>query len=273
MWSRRALWAIAMVIVAIALVRWLVRTYEANLAFFPMRGQDSTPAAYGVAFTAATVTTSDGERLHVWHLARDNPRAQVVYFHGNGGNLSLWSDVLVGLWQQGYDVVAVDYRGYGESTGKPSEQGLYRDVDAVVGFMHDRVRHPAAPLIYWGRSLGTTMAAYAATVREPNGIVLEAGFPSMRAVVRSSPILWALSWFSSYEFPTARWMSAVRAPVLVLHGDEDSVIPYGLGQQLYAQIPGPKQFLTIAGGDHNDLEPRDAKAYWNAVATFVANLR
>jgi fermentation-respiration switch protein FrsA (DUF1100 family) len=117
------------------------------------------------------------------------------------------------------------------------------------------------------------MAAYAATVGEPNGIVLEAGFPSMRAVVRSSPVLWALSWFSSYEFPTARWMSAVRAPVLVLHGDEDSVIPYGLGQQLYAQVPGPKQFLTIAGGDHNDPEPRDAKAYWNAVATFVASVQ
>src|SRR5688572_8432976 len=83
-------------IVAVALVRWLVRTYEAQLAFFPMRGQDSTPAAYGVPFTAATVTTSDGERLHVWHLPRDNPQAQVVYFHGNGGNLSLWSDVLVG---------------------------------------------------------------------------------------------------------------------------------------------------------------------------------
>jgi uncharacterized protein len=272
MWGRRALWWIAVAIVAIALVRWLVRAYEAHLAFFPARGEDATPAAYGVPFTPATVTTSDGERLHAWHLAQDNPRAQIMYFHGNGGNLSLWSDVLVLLWRQGYDVVAFDYRGYGTSTGTPSEHGLYRDVDAVVEFARDRLRHPTAPVLYWGRSLGATMAAYAATVGEPDGIVLEAGFPSMRAVVRSSPILWALSWFSSYEFSTVRWMSAAHAPVLVVHGDADSVVPYRLGQQLYAQLPGKKQFVTIAGGDHNDPAPRDAKAYWQAVANFVADL-
>jgi fermentation-respiration switch protein FrsA (DUF1100 family) len=273
LWGRRMLWWIAAAIIAIALVRWLVRAYEARLAFFPSRGENATPAAYGVLFTVLNVTTADGEQLRGWHLARENPRAQIVYFHGNGGNLSLWSDVLVALWQQGYDVVAFDYRGYGASTGAPSERGLYRDVDAIVAFVHERLGRPGAPLIYWGRSLGTTMAAYATTLREPAGVVLEAGFPSVRAVVRSSPILWALSWFSSYEFPTARWLSAARAPVLVLHGDADSVIPYRLGQQLYAALRGRKQFVTIRGGDHNDLTPRDPKAYWDAVATFVADLQ
>jgi uncharacterized protein len=271
--SRRALWWIGAVIVLIVVVRWLVRAYEAHLAFFPTRGVDRTPAADGVPFTRGTVTTSDGERLRTWHLVRDDARARVLYFHGNGGNLSLWSEVLVELWRQGYDVAAVDYRGYGESTGAASEQGLYRDVDAFVRFVHDELPPATAPVIYWGRSLGTTMAAYAATVRLPDGVVLEAGFPSMRAVVRSSPVLWVLSWFSSYEFPTARWMSAARAPVLVLHGDADSVIPYALGEQLYAQLAGTKRFVTISGGDHNDLTPRDPKTYWDAVARFVAGLQ
>jgi len=272
-WSRRALWLIGVAIVVIVVVRWLVRAYEAHLAFFPTRGEDETPAASDLPFTPATVTTSDGEHLRSWHLVHDNPRARIVYFHGNGGNLSLWCDVLVDLWRQGYDVVAFDYRGYGESTGAPSEQGLYRDVDAFVRFVHERLPPATAPLIYWGRSLGTTMAAYAATVRPPDGVVLEAGFPSMRAVVRSSPVLWVLSWVSSYEFPTARWMAAARVPALVVHGDADSVIPYRLGQQLYAQLPGPKRLVTITGGDHNDAPPRDAKAYWEAVAGFVAEVR
>src|SRR6188474_1476016 len=94
----------------------------------------------------------------------------------------------------------------------------------------------------------------------------------MRAVVRSSPLLWALSWFSSYGFPTAGWMSTVHAPVLVVHGDSDSVVPYRLGQQLYAQLPGRKKFVTIARGEHNDAMPRDPKAYWESVAMFVADL-
>ena len=95
----------------------------------------------------------------------------------------------------------------------------------------------------------------------------------MRAVVQSSPVLWVLSWVSSYEFPTARWMAAARVPALVVHGDADSVIPYRLGQQLYAQLPGPKRLVTITGGDHNDAAPRDAKAYWEAVARFAAEVR
>jgi fermentation-respiration switch protein FrsA (DUF1100 family) len=265
--------AIVIAVLAVVVLRWLVRASEAQLAFFPMRGEDATPATYGVAFTPATVTTSDGVRLRVWHLPKEQALAQVVYFHGNGGNLSIWSDILVALRREGYDVIAFDYRGYGLSTGTPSEAGLYRDVDAVINAVQEQFRQRPIPLIYWGRSLGTAMAAYAATIRPPDGIVLEAGFPSMRTVVRSNPVLWALAWFSSYQFPTAQWMAKTKVPVLVLHGDADSVIPYRLGQELYEQLAGDKRFVTITGGDHNDAAPRDPKTYWGGVATFVADLR
>jgi len=260
-------------LVALGAVRWLVRFYEPGLAFFPARGEDATPGSYGVPFTPLNVTTADGQRLRVWHLAREDARAQFVYFHGNGGNLSLWSDVLVAISREGFDVIAFDYRGYGTSTGAPSESGLYADTDAVLKLVEERLRRPGVPLVYWGRSLGATMAAYGAAVREPAGVILESGFPSMRAVVRSSPVFWLLSWFSSYEFPTSRWMARTKARALVLHGDRDSIIPYALGQQLYEEIPGPKQFVTIKGGDHNDPTPRDADAYWRAVRQFVSELR
>lgn len=263
---------VASIALVLVLVLWLVRFYEPQLAFFPVRGEDATPASYGVPFTPMHVTTSDGARLRVWHLGREDARAQVVYFHGNGGNLSMWSDVLVGLSREGFDVVGFDYRGYGVSTSQPSERGLYQDTDAVVRLVRERLRRPGVPLIYWGRSLGSTLAAYAATVTAPSGVILEAGFPSMRSVVASNPILWALSWFSSYRFPTAEWMSKVRAPALVLHGDADSIIPYSLGQRLYEAIPGPKRFVTIEGGDHNDPAPPDGEAYWAAVIDFVRGL-
>ena len=261
------------ILAGLLLVLGLVRACEASLAFFPTRGENADPGEFDVRFTAHTITTADGERLRVWHLPNEQARAQVVYFHGNGGNLSIWSDILVAVWRAGYDVIAFDYRGYGVSTGTPSEAGLYRDVDAVVSAVPEQFRQRNIPLVYWGRSLGTTMAAYAATIRAPDGIVLEAGFPSMRAVVRSSPVLWALAWFSTYQFPTAQWMAKTNVPVLVLHGDADSVIPYRLGQELYDQLAGDKRFVTISGGDHNDAAPRDPKVYWEAVANFVANLQ
>jgi uncharacterized protein len=263
---------LVLVVVAVLVLTWLVRRAEPWLAFFPVSGETVTPDSFGIAFTPLTITTKDGERLRAWHLPREDARAQVVYFHGNGGNLSIWSDVLAGLWQERFEVIALDYRGYGLSTGRPSEQGLYRDTDATLAHLHGGLRRPDVPLIYWGRSLGTTMAAYAASRHPPDGVVLEAGFPSVRSVLETNPVMWALSWVSSYRFPTAAWMAEVRQPTLVLHGDSDRVIPYRLGQRLYATLEGPKTFVTIPGGDHNDPAPRDAEAYWRAVSEFVQSL-
>lgn len=259
--------ALSLVVLA-GLVRWA----EPHLAFFPFAGEDITPQHHGIAFTPLTITTADGERLRAWHLPRADARAQVVYFHGNGGNLSVWSDVLVGLWRERFDVVAVDYRGYGLSTGRPSEQGLYRDAEATVTYTQSHLRRADLPLLYWGRSLGSTVAAYAAARQAPDGVILEAGFPDVRAVLAGNPVLWLLSVFSTYRFPTAAWMSTVTTPTLVLHGTRDSVIPYRLGERLHDALPGPKRFVAIDGGDHNDPTPADAARYWSAVGDFVAAL-
>lgn len=261
-----------LVVVSVLVLAVLVRWVEPRFAFYPFAGEDRTPGDLGVAYRAYTVDTADGERLRLWHLPRQDAVAQVVYFHGNGGNLSLWSDILVDVVGHGYEVIAVDYRGFGLSSGAPSEQGLYRDVDATVAFATGEVRRHELPLIYWGRSIGTAMAAYAASRRAPDGVVLEAGFPDARAIVANNPLLFVLTMFASYRFPTAEWMSTVQAPVLVIHGDQDSVIPYALGQRLYESLPGRKRFVTVAGGDHNDPAPTDAAFYWGAVTDFVTSI-
>lgn len=251
----------------------LVRLLEPRLAFFPAAGEQMTPGDHGLAFTPLDVRTADGELLRAWWIPREAPLASVVYFHGNGGNLSLWSPVFAELHRHGYAVLAWDYRGYGSSTGRPSERGLYRDADAVVGLVRARgLDRAPAPLVYWGRSLGATVAAYAASVQAPDGIVLEAGFPSARELFERNPLMLGLSVFSSYRFPTAEWMSRVTAPTLVLHGTADTIIPFRMGERLYEGLPGPRRFHAIPGGDHNDLSPRDGEAYWEAVRTFVADL-
>lgn len=255
------------VVVALGLVVG-VRFLEPAFAFFPTAGETETPRDAGVPFEASTVTTRDGERLRVWTLPHPAPRALVVYFHGNGGNLSVWSPILAGVQRQGFTVIAFDYRGYGASSGHPTERGLYSDVDAIIDAFA-RTNRNAIPIIFWGRSLGTTMAAYAATIRQPDGVILESGFPDARSVTRSSPVLAFLFVFSTYRFPTADLMKKVNAPVLVMHGDNDSVIPYELGRALFDRIDGPKQFVTLHRADHNDATPPDAAAYWNAVGSFA----
>ena len=260
------------VLVGCVLLMWpLVRWMEPRLAFFPTAGEWETPQNFGVPYDGITIATADGERLRAWVMLAPAARANVVYFHGNGANLSNWSPILTGIVKRGYSVVAFDYRGYGTSTGHPTERGLYRDVDAVVKHA-STARSASIPTVYWGRSLGAAMAAYAATVQPPDGIILESGFANARAAVRGSAILVALSFFSSYRFPTAEFVNRARRPVLVMHGNRDSVIPFARGHELFDALTVPKQFFVVDGGDHNDDVPRDVEAYWSAVDRFSDGL-
>jgi fermentation-respiration switch protein FrsA (DUF1100 family) len=266
------LWVLAVLFACLIGLTVLVRLIEPRLAFFPSAGEADTPRTFGIDFDPLTLPTADGERLRAWRMPVVGARAHIVYFHGNGGNLSVWAPILAGIVRRGYSVLAIDYRGYGMSTGHPTERGLYKDVDATV----EQVRldtDRAIPVIYWGRSLGATMAAYAATVRNPDGLILESGFPDVWAVVRSAPLLVPLAAFSSYRFPTAEYVNHAGTPALVMHGDHDTVIPYALGRALFDRIAGPKEFVTLRGADHNDALPPEPTVYWNVVATFIASRR
>ena len=269
---RTVLSFLVLLVGGIALLALLVRLAEPSLAFFPQPGEDLTPERLGVPFEAHEVRTADGERLRAWRLPREQARAQIVYFHGNGGNLSIWVEILNEVHRRGYDVLAFDYRGYGLSTGRPSEQGLYRDADAVLEFFHSRLARHDVPVVYWGRSLGTSVGAYAATRHAPDGLVLEAGFRDLRTLLADHPVMWALSWLSSYRFPVAALARTADVPVLVLHGTRDSVIPFAQGQRLFDSLEGERRFFAVEGGDHNDARPPDADAYWRAVDEFVAGL-
>jgi uncharacterized protein len=262
------IWGLAASVLMLVLVRWM----EPRFAFFPTPGESETPRDSGVPFDAISIDTADGERLRAWMMSAASPRANVVYFHGNGANLSNWSPILTAIVQHGYSVFAFDYRGYGLSTGHPTERGLYRDIDAVVKQSRTG-RSESIPTIYWGRSLGAAMAAYAATVQPPDGMILESGFVHARAAIRGSPILVVLSVFSSYRFPTAEFVNRTNRPVLVMHGNRDSVIPFTLGRELFDSLTVPKEFVVIEGGDHNDDVPRAAGAYWSAVSRFSDSLR
>jgi hypothetical protein len=260
--------------VAGVLLMGLVSMLEPKLVFFPYKGEDQTPASFRIPYSVVHIDTSDGERLVAWQLEPAEAVADVLYFHGNGGNLSVWLPALAGLHHHGLRVLAVDYRGYGLSTGTPSEQGLYRDAEAVVRHAAGRRGGDARrPLVFWGRSLGGPVAAAATRVVSPDGLILESTFVDKAAVVRSHLVLRALNLFSSYRFPTIEMLQEYRNPVLVMHGERDSVIPYALGRELYERLSPPKQFMAIEAAGHNDVFDGSQEAYWRAVLAFIAGLR
>jgi pimeloyl-ACP methyl ester carboxylesterase len=249
----------------------LVGSLEPRLVFFPHQGEDGNPAALGIRYEAVPLTTSDGERLIAWQLEPDVPLADIVYFHGNGGNLSLWLPVLATLHRLSYRVLAVDYRGYGRSSGAPSEEGLYRDAEATVRHAA-RHRSSPRPLVFWGRSLGATVAASATHIVQPDGLILESGFPEKAAVIRTHLLFRALNILSSYRFPTVELLGDFRKPVLVLHGTRDSIIPFALGRELFERLEAPKQFVAIEGADHNDFFEEGRTAYWTPISRFINGL-
>jgi fermentation-respiration switch protein FrsA (DUF1100 family) len=253
-------------------LKTLVNAAEPKLVFFPTRGEAETPANVGIPYTAVRLRTADGEQLMAWQLEPEQPIADVVYFHGNGGNLSIWLPVLATLHQLQLRVLAVDYRGYGLSSGTPSEAGLYRDAEAVVAHAVAQRAAGARPLIYWGRSLGGPVAASATHVASPDALILESTFPDKAAVVRSNPLLRALNVFGRYRFATAEMLRDFTKPVLVLHAGNDTIIPFALGRELYDRLSPPKRFVAIDEGDHNDLFISTRDAYWRPILDFVATL-
>jgi fermentation-respiration switch protein FrsA (DUF1100 family) len=252
------------------LVLWL----EPKVAFYPIRGVQETPALARLPFVDVRIPTDDGETLHGWWLEDPQARGQVVFFHGNGGNLSLWLDVIVDMRRRGLSVLAIDYRGYGDSSGRPSENGVYRDAAASIRLFGERLQKPDVPLIFWGRSLGSPVAAYAASQTTPDGLVLETPMPHARALLRTNPIAWLLSFLSSYSFSTSKFVGPLNVPLLVVHGDADSLVPYEAGKRVYAAAGSQrKTFVTITGAGHNDLHATNPPLYWNAIDTFITGLR
>jgi fermentation-respiration switch protein FrsA (DUF1100 family) len=265
-----ALVRIALVLVGLKLLVWWL---EPRMAFYPIRGVQETPEAAGLPFRDLRIETADGQMLHGWWLDRSEPRAQVVFFHGNGGNLSLWLDIVIELHRRGFSVLAIDYRGYGASSGRSSEKGLYLDADAALRTFNEQLRKEGGPVIYWGRSIGATVAAYAASVDPPDALVLETPMPGVRSVLRTNPVLWALSFLSSYRFPTTLFLARYSGPLLVVHGDRDSIIPFGAGRQVYERAPSSqKHFVAIPGADHNDLHVVNPSLYWDSLDRFVVSL-
>jgi fermentation-respiration switch protein FrsA (DUF1100 family) len=241
---------------------------QRSLLYFPETLRTAPAQARLPEAEEVVLDTADGERVIVWHIAPRGDQPVVLYFHGNGGALRYRVDRYRALTQDGTGLVLLSYRGYGGSSGRPSEDGLIEDARAAYAFAAQH--YPAARLVIWGESLGSgvavAIAAEKAAEKKVVRLVLEAPFASAVSVAASVYPFVPVRFLMKDQFRSDLRIRKVTAPVLIVHGDRDTVIPIESGERLYSLIEGPKRFLRIPGAGHEDLGTRAIEA----MKAFVA---
>ena len=240
---------------------------ERRLIFFPTRVLAAAPADFGLAAEELAIETPDGVTLHGWWI--DGPGDRVlIWYHGNAGNIG--DRLRNARWfvdRLGVAVVLVDYRGYGRSGGTPDEAGIYIDALAVYDAVAARGVLPD-DIVLFGRSLGGAAALEVALHRPAGAVALESVFRSVRALAREH--YWFVPGFLvRTRMDNASKVGRVEAPILVLHGDRDSIVPLAHGRELFARTAGPAWFHVIAGAGHNDTYLLGGGAYAEAWRAFL----
>jgi uncharacterized protein len=213
--------------------------------------------------------STDGTRLFGW-LVDAGPRSpMLLWCHGNAGNIIHRLENLAELYRVGLSVFLFDYRGYGRSHGKPSEIGLYRDAQAAYLYLTEQRALSRERLVVFGRSLGSTVATDLVSRRPAAGLILESAFPSVAAVAQLTYFGAVAHWLLNARFNMLERLPFVSAPILIIHGDRDRIIPLALGKMVFDAAPQPKELYVVAGADHNDLYHIGGSAYFQRLKQFV----
>ena len=262
--------ALAALLALVAVLRGF-EVFDRAFIYFPSRAIERTPADAGLDFEDVTFQASDGVSLHGWHIPAPDAVATLVWFHGNGGNISHRVDNIRELVRRlNVNVFIFDYRGYGRSEGSPDEQGTYLDGEAAL---EQALAHPdvdADRVVYFGRSLGCAVAAEMALRRPPLALICESGFTSIPAMASSAyPFIPGLRFLVTTKYDALAKIRGVRAPVMIAHGDRDEIVPFAMGRELFAAAPDPKRFLAIPGAMHNDTYHVGGPPYFEAMGLFL----
>ncbi|MBI5436233.1 MAG: alpha/beta hydrolase [Nitrosomonadales bacterium] len=231
----------------------LLTIFQSQLVFYPEvdRKVAATPSQVGLPYEDLQLQTSDGISLHGWYVPAPQPRGTVLFLHGNAGNISHRLDSVQMFHRLGYSTLIFDYRGYGNSSGKPSEQGTYRDAEAAWRYLTEQRHTPSCRIVLFGESLGGAVGAWLAARQKPAALVIASGFTSVPDLGQQLYPYFPIRLLARIRYDTRESLRSVAAPVLIAHSPQDDIIPFEHGRALFAAANPPKQFLELAGG-HND---------------------
>ena len=250
----------------------VIRPFLHALLYFPTRELAAEPADFDLKATHLDIGTEDGEHLDGWWVRASGPsKGHVLFCHGNGGNIGDRLDNARMFANSGFDVLLFDYRGYGHSSGRPSERGTYRDARAARRALLEQAGVDAAHVLYLGESLGGAIALNLALEAPPLGLILQSAFTSVRDVAVSHYRVLP-RFLVPDAYPSQRRITRLRSPLLLLHGEADDVVPVSHARALFEAAPEPKRLEIVPSVGHNDLVSRASTAYLDAIASWVEDL-
>ena len=251
----------------------LLDILERYFVFFPVRTLPNTPSDTNITYEDVFFRSSDQYLIHGWFIPGTS-KYTLLWFHGNGGNIGHRVEEIMQMHNVlGVNIFIFDYRGYGKSEGKPSEQGIYRDAKAAIKYLQSRPDVDPNCVIYFGRSLGAAIAIHAATTNPPSGIILVAPFTSLSDIAAIRFPNLPIGWLTKNRYNTISRIKYIHKPLLIIHGNLDDIVPLAHSSQIFQKANYPKTLKVLVGAGHNDTYSNDALNYWNIVKHFICTLK
>ena len=215
------------------------------------------------------LTVSSDVRVFGWYIDAGPGKPVLLWCHGNAGNISHRLPNISELYQRGISVMIFDYRGYGKSSGTPSENGLYQDALAAYEFLVTQKAINPKQLVLFGRSLGTSVAGEVARQSSAAGLILEGAFPSIQSMADHHYFGFPASWLVDSTFNLERKLTQISLPILVIHGERDTIVPQKFGEQVFKAAREPKSWYSVRGAGHNDVPFIGGRAYFAQLLHFI----
>jgi fermentation-respiration switch protein FrsA (DUF1100 family) len=245
---------------------------QSSLIYYPnMPGRNlvATPEHIGLKYQNVQLVTADGINLHGWFIPNNSAKGTVVFFHGNAGNISHRLESIDVFNRLDLNVFIIDYRGYGQSEGKVTEKGTYRDAEAAWIYLTETRGISAKKIVIFGRSLGASIASWLARKHPPAALVIESGFTSIPSMAKRIYPFLPVRWLTYFQYDTKKNVTKVSCPILVVHSKNDEIIPFEEGREIYNAAPEAKQFLELQGG-HNDGFLISGSIYVEGLRSFIS---
>lgn len=253
----------------------LIYFFQPKLVFYPHKEIEATPDLISLDYEDVTLATSDGENIHGWWIPHPEAKATLLFFHGNAGNISHRLDSINIFHQLGLSVFIIDYRGYGKSTGKTTEQGTYIDAETAWHFLRKEKQLASEDIIIFGRSLGGAIASWLAEKQSPAALIIESTFTSIADMGKRYYPYLPTSLLARIKYPSIDRIANIESHTLVIHSPDDRLIPYEHGKTLFMEAQKEttttKSFLDIKGG-HNEGFIISGKLYIDGLNRFITDI-
>jgi uncharacterized protein len=253
----------------------LIYFFQPKLIFFPNSEIEATPALISLQYEDISLTTTDGKALSAWWIPHPEARATLLFLHGNAGNISHRLDSINIFHQLGLSVLIIDYRGYGNSTGEPSEQGTYIDAETAWNYLINEKNVESDNIVIFGRSLGGAVATWLAEKHSSAGLIVESSFTSIADMGRHYYPYLPTSLLARIKYSSIDRIVNIKSPMLFIHSKDDEIIPYKFGKQLFTkalkETTTAKSFLDTTGG-HNEGFLLSGKQYIDGLNRFITDI-